>query len=109
MRKERIKASAWRDPRSGVVYTGVDHYDCWCKALDADPVWNKVEELGAADWAENVITVIGEEAFFKGEGFITTENRFVDRAEALAVAKACDQVGQSATNGLRAEEMIGGQ
>lgn len=101
---EKIKEAAWKDPRTGTIYTGNDHYECWYCAKQATA--SHLRDIEAWVWAEMVMKEIGDEAFYEGEGFVTTMNRFVDRDEALRIAKANGQVSQKARDGLRAEEML---
>lgn len=100
---ERIDLAAWKDPRTGKVYTGQDHYECWANAYDDDPPQD--QDTPVSVWAEMLMKKIGDDAFFSGEGFVTTSGRFVDRDEALIIAKRNGQIGQTTTNGLRAEEV----
>lgn len=72
---EAIRAAAWRDPSSGKVWEGDTHAHCYTEAgIDVC----ELTELAAGNLA-------------CGEGFVTTEGRFVDRVEAMRIAKASQQ------------------
>lgn len=83
---ERIKLAAWKDPRTGKIYTGDMHVDAWYEAMRDDPDYPD-KTTGADVWAEWMMLKIGDELFFASEGFITTSERFVDREEGLIIAK----------------------
>lgn len=91
---ETIAAAAWKDPRDGTVYTGDMHYDCYCRAADAE----KSRTVGVpftyespSLWVERVAREISVRVFRAGEGFVTSEGRFVDRMAALKIANAARQ------------------
>ena len=102
--KELIIAAAWLDPRTGIVYQGNDHAECWWNASQDDPDWPHKSDA-AHCWADWLMHEIGVEVFYQAEGFLTNTKRFVDRDEALEIAKRSRQVDKQASNGLRAEEM----
>lgn len=62
----------------GTVYTGANHGVAWEKAEKAAG-----KEIGITD------------PKFKGDGFLTTKGRFVDRDVAMTLAKAADQVRET--------------
>jgi hypothetical protein len=81
---ERIKSAAivWEQQ----VYLGFCHADAW----DFSPVgWDEC-------WKPE---------YRKCEGFVTTHGRFVSREEALVIAQAVEQVGDTGYSKLFSEDL----
>lgn len=75
--KERIICAAVRNEDTGKIYYGHRHSNCF-DASNSELSWTMNRQQ---------MSIVR-----RTQGFITSENRFVDRKEALTIALECGQI-----------------
>lgn len=76
-------------PATGLLFTGFRHGDCFttlCAWADRLWFWQRRR------WREQIAG--------RNQGFLTSTGRFVDRREAMLIARSAGQVGEGANHGL---------
>ena len=81
-----IVAAAYRDISTGKIYTGATHYQAYQEAYD-DYI-SRHGKISFSDWLDDKILTKGNA---ENEGFITKDNKFVSRQEALFLANNSKQ------------------